>query len=43
MAKYHAMFAQGRGVAWPKEQSFNGTHGIATTTAAEWAHAHLAD
>ncbi|MFC7673323.1 aromatic alcohol reductase [Mycolicibacterium sp. GCM10028919] len=43
MAKYHAMFAQGRGVAWPKERSFNGTHGIATTTAAEWAHAHLAD
>jgi hypothetical protein len=41
MAKYHAVFAQGRGVAWPKEESFNGTRGIPTITATEWARAHL--
>ncbi|MGV9803631.1 aromatic alcohol reductase [Mycobacterium sp. NPDC003449] len=41
MKKYHAVFAPGRGVAWPKERSYNVIHGIDTTTAAEWAHAHL--
>lgn len=41
MKKYHAVFAPGKGVAWPKEQSFNANHGITTTTAAEWARAHL--
>jgi hypothetical protein len=43
MAKYHAVFAQGRGVAWPKVESFNGARGIPTTTAAEWARAHLTE
>lgn len=42
MKKYHAVFAQGKGVAWPKAQTFNAIRGIRTTTAAEWAHAHLA-
>lgn len=43
MKKYHAVFAPGKGVAWPKEHSFNASRGIRTTTAAEWAHAHLAN
>lgn len=42
MKKYHAVFAPGRGVAWPRERSFNAIHGIPTTTAAEWARTHLA-
>ena len=41
MRKYRAVFAQGRGVAWPKDQTFNAIHGIPTTSAAEWAQAHL--
>ena len=41
MKKYHAVFAPGRGVAWPKESSFNAIRGIATTSAAAWARAHL--
>lgn len=41
MKKYHAVFAPGRGVAWPKDSSYNAIHGITTTTAAEWARAHL--
>lgn len=40
--KYHAVFGAGTGVAWPKERSFNANRGIRTTTAAEWARAHLA-
>jgi hypothetical protein len=42
MRKYRAVFAQGRGVAWPKAQTFNAVHGIPTTTAEEWAGANLA-
>lgn len=41
MRKYRAVFAEGVGVAWPAERSFNHTRGIATTTAYEWARAHL--
>ncbi|BBY77343.1 2'-hydroxyisoflavone reductase [Mycolicibacterium parafortuitum] len=42
MRKYRAVFAQGRGVAWPKAASFNGSRGIPTTTAQEWLHERLA-
>lgn len=41
--KYRAVFAQGRGVAWPKDTTFNDRHAIATTTAEQWAVAHLGD
>jgi NmrA-like family protein len=41
MRKYRAVFAQGRGVAWPKARAFNAVHGIPTTTAEEWARANL--
>jgi hypothetical protein len=41
MRKYRAVFAEGRGVAWPKAQTFNAVHGIPTTTAEEWARANL--
>jgi hypothetical protein len=41
MRKYRAVFAQGRGVAWPKAQTFNAVHTIPTTTAEEWARANL--
>lgn len=42
MKKYHAVFAPGRGVAWPKALSYNGIHETATTTAAQWAAANIA-
>jgi hypothetical protein len=41
MKKYRAVFAQGRGVAWPKAETFNAIHGIPTTTAEEWARSNL--
>jgi hypothetical protein len=41
MAKYRAVFAQGNGVAWPKETSYNAINGIPTTGAEEWAESHL--
>ncbi|ORB29964.1 aromatic alcohol reductase [Mycolicibacterium parafortuitum] len=41
MRKYRAVFAQGRGVAWPKAVSFNASRGIRTTTAEEWLRKHL--
>ncbi|MEW2480085.1 hypothetical protein AB0876_10880 [Mycobacterium sp. NPDC049093] len=41
MKKYHAMFAAGRGIAWPKEHSFNVIHGIPTTDTASWARKNL--
>jgi hypothetical protein len=37
LRKYRAVFAQGKGVAWPKEQTFNAIRGIRTSTAEEWA------
>ena len=39
--KYRAVFAQGRGVAWPKEATFNARHGFAVTSAEQWALEHL--
>lgn len=41
MRKYRAVFAQGKGVAWPKAATFNAIRGIQTTTAEEWARKHL--
>lgn len=40
--KYRAVFAQGRGVAWDKANTYNERHGISTTTVSEWIRAHLA-
>lgn len=41
MRKYRAVFAQGKGVAWPKDQTFNAIRGVPTTSAEEWARSHL--
>ncbi|KUM43349.1 aromatic alcohol reductase [Pseudomonas sp. EpS/L25] len=41
--KYRAVFAQGRGVAWPKEATFNARQGIAVTSAEQWTRGHLAE
>jgi NmrA-like family protein len=41
MRKYRAVFAEGNGVAWPKESSFNAVNGIRTTGALEWASTHI--
>ncbi|MCO7519070.1 MULTISPECIES: aromatic alcohol reductase [unclassified Pseudomonas] len=39
--KYRAVFAQGRGVAWPKAGTFNEQRSIPATTAEQWAQANL--
>lgn len=39
--KYRAVFAQGRGVAWPKAGTFNERQGIAVTTAQQWVQHNL--
>ena len=41
--KYRAVFAQGRGVAWPKADTFNERQSIQVTTAEQWARQNLAD
>lgn len=41
--KYRAAFAQGRGVAWDKADTFNARHEIPTTTLREWIAQNLAD
>ncbi|MGB3895233.1 MAG: aromatic alcohol reductase [Mycolicibacter sinensis] len=41
LCKYRAVFALGRGVAWPKAATFNAIRGISTTTAEEWASKYL--
>lgn len=41
LRKYRAVFAQGKGVAWPKAGTFNATRGIPTTTTEQWARKHL--
>ncbi|MDQ2625643.1 MAG: aromatic alcohol reductase [Actinomycetota bacterium] len=41
LRKYRAVFAQGKGVAWPKADTFNVTRGIPTTTTEEWARKHF--
>ncbi|ESQ88652.1 aromatic alcohol reductase [Asticcacaulis benevestitus] len=39
--KYRAVFAEGRGVAWPKRDSFNARNGIKVETAEEWMRENL--
>lgn len=39
--KYRAVFAEGRGVAWPKHDSFNARNAITVTTMREWIQANL--
>lgn len=39
--KYRAVFAQGKGVAWPKAGTFNEQQSMAVTTAEGWARKHL--
>jgi hypothetical protein len=41
--KYRAVFAQGKGVAWPKAVTFNEQHSIQVTPAEKWAGEHLAE
>lgn len=41
MSKYRAVFAQGRGVAWDKRDTFNGAHGMELTKAAAWIEQNL--
>ncbi len=40
--KYRAVFAQGRGVAWPKDDTYNARHGIAVTDLRTWIAGNLA-
>ncbi len=42
MRKYRAVFAEGRGVAWDKAQTFNAQHGIAVSGVEKWLTDHLA-
>lgn len=39
--KYRAAFAQGRGVAWDKTDTYNARQGIPTTTLREWIRTNL--
>ncbi|MEX3776557.1 aromatic alcohol reductase [Pseudomonas sp. MYb118] len=41
MRKYRAVFAEGRGVAWDKADSYNAQRQIETTTVAQWIEQHL--
>lgn len=41
MRKYRDIFAEGKGTAWAKEESFNVVHGIETWSMADWAKRHL--
>jgi NAD(P)-dependent dehydrogenase (short-subunit alcohol dehydrogenase family) len=41
MRKYRAVFADGKGVAWDKVDSYNAGRGIETTTVAQWIGEHL--
>ncbi|WP_240372618.1 aromatic alcohol reductase [Brevibacterium zhoupengii] len=40
--KYRAVFAQGRGVAWAKENTFNARHAIPVTSLHEWVKENIA-
>jgi len=40
-AKYRAVFAQGRGVAWDKNQTFNARRGIPVTNVRDWIEQNL--
>ncbi|KAB8044677.1 aromatic alcohol reductase [Janthinobacterium aquaticum] len=42
MRKYRAAFAQGRGVAWDKHDTFNQRHKLPVTDVASWIKANLA-
>ncbi|MGV7207723.1 aromatic alcohol reductase [Oxalobacteraceae bacterium A2-2] len=41
MRKYRAAFAQGRGVAWDKNATFNSRRGMAVTDVASWIEGNL--
>lgn len=41
MRKYRAVFAQARGVSWPKASTFNGVRAIPTVTAEDWARSNI--
>jgi len=41
--KYRASFAQGRGVAWPKEQTYNARNAIPVTDLRQWVTENLAN
>lgn len=41
LSKYRAVFAEGKGVAWDKSQTFNAAHGIDLTTTAGWIEQNL--
>lgn len=41
--KYRAVFAQGKGVAWPMSLTFNTKHSVEVTSAEQWARDHLAE
>ncbi len=41
MRKYRAVFAEGKGVAWAKAQSYNGERQLETTTVAQWMERHM--
>lgn len=41
MRKYRAVFAEGRGVAWDKDATFNVRHGIAVCGLEQWLRDHL--
>jgi hypothetical protein len=40
--KYRAVFAQGRGVAWPKDETFNARQSIPVTALREWIKQNIA-
>ena len=40
--KYRAVFAQGRGVAWAKDDTFNAQHAIPATSLHQWVKENLA-
>lgn len=42
LRKYRAVFAEGRGVAWDKTQTFNARHGIAVCGLEQWLREHPA-
>jgi len=41
--KYRAVFAQGKGVSWPKAGTFNERQSIPVTTVEQWAKENIAD
>ena len=41
MSKYRLVFAEGRGVAWAKEQTFNAQRGLDATSVEQWARKNL--